>query len=60
VTDALCRALAALQAREALRLFLRGLPMGAGFDVIRFGSTHTALFGAARPYDDDSLDAANK
>jgi hypothetical protein len=34
--------------------------LGAGFDVIRFGTTHAALFGAARAYDDDSLDAANK
>ena len=48
------------QAKEALKLFLRGLPPCATFDVIGFGSTHKPLFGSPRQYDDDSLDAATR
>lgn len=38
------------QARQALRLCVRALHEGDRFDVIRFGSTHQALWGRARAY----------
>jgi len=46
------------QARAALRLCVRALDEGDRFDLIRFGSTHQALWGRARAYGEASLSQA--
>ncbi len=46
------------EARRALELCVRALDQRDRFDIVRFGSTYTSLFGAARAYDQKSLDAA--
>ncbi len=46
------------EARRALELCVRALGAGDTFEIIRFGSSWQATFGAARPYDQASLDEA--
>jgi Ca-activated chloride channel homolog len=46
------------QARAALGLCLRALEEGDRFDIITFGSTHSALFGGPRAYDEASAACA--
>ncbi len=46
------------EARRALELCVRALDQRDRFDIVRFGSTHTSLFGHARAYDQQALDAA--
>ncbi|MBK8229179.1 MAG: VWA domain-containing protein [Candidatus Eisenbacteria bacterium] len=47
-----------LEARKALLLCLQSLESGDRFEIIQFGSTHEALFGGLRDYDDRSLKKA--
>ena len=44
------------QARQALQLCVRALDEGDRFDVVRFGSTHQALWGRSRAYGPSSLE----
>lgn len=46
------------EARRALELCVRALDPRDTFDIVRFGSTHEALFGAARALDAASFEAA--
>ena len=46
------------QARQALQLCVRALDEGDRFDVVRFGSTHQALWGRSRAYGPTSLEQA--
>lgn len=46
------------RARECLQLFIRSLPPGSFFDIIRFGSEFASLFRAPAPYDDRHVSEA--
>jgi len=46
------------EARRALQLCLRSLQEGDRFDIVSFGSRHESMFGACRPYSQQSLDEA--
>lgn len=43
------------QARESLQLFLRSLPYGCYFDIIRFGTTFESVFDKLVEYNDTNL-----
>lgn len=47
------------QARRALALCIRTLRAGDRFDIVRFGSSYQALWGAARDFDEASLREAS-
>ena len=47
-------------AREALLLFLKGIPTGCRFNVIGFGSSYKCLFKKSVAYDQKSLDKATQ
>ncbi len=40
------------QAKLALLIFLKSLPVGSYFNVISFGSSFTQLFETSQPYED--------
>ena len=42
-----------VEARNALQLALRTLRPGCFFNIVGFGSSHSALFPESRPYDDE-------
>ena len=42
-------------AREALLLFLKSLPVGCYFDIISFGSSFNSFFGKSEKYSDTNL-----
>jgi Ca-activated chloride channel family protein len=44
-----------VEAKRALALCLKALQAGDRFDIVRFGSSHRALFGRPRPYGAESL-----
>jgi Ca-activated chloride channel family protein len=46
------------EARRALELCVRALDTRDRFDIVRFGSTHEALFGEARPFGEATLEQA--
>lgn len=48
------------EVRRALQLCLRSLQEGDRFDIVGFGPSHASLFGASRPYDQQSLDEASR
>jgi von Willebrand factor A domain-containing protein 5 len=43
------------QMKQALQLFLRSVPLGSYFNIVKFGGAHEALFAASRAYSDGSL-----
>jgi hypothetical protein len=43
------------RARECLQLFIRSLPAGSLFEIVRFGSSFERLFGAPAPYDESHV-----
>jgi hypothetical protein len=45
-------------ARECMKIFIRSIPPGSFFNVIRFGSTSVNLFETCVPYDDESAASA--
>ena len=45
-------------ARDTLILFLKSIPPGCYFNIIRFGSQYTPLFESSVPYDQANLDRA--
>ena len=47
------------EARNALQLALRTLRPGCFFNIVGFGSSHSALFPESRPYDDETFAAAS-
>ncbi|WQF79263.1 Putative von Willebrand factor, type A, VIT domain, von Willebrand factor A-like domain superfamily [Colletotrichum destructivum] len=44
--------------RDALRVFLKSLPVGAMFNICSFGSEHSFLFDKSVTYDQNTLEAA--
>lgn len=46
------------QAKRALELCVRALSPGDTFNIVRFGSSHTALWSQSRTYDESSLQQA--
>ncbi|KNC53592.1 von Willebrand factor A domain containing 5A [Thecamonas trahens ATCC 50062] len=46
------------QAKNALQLFLRSIPMGSKFNIVSFGSRYEKLFASAVEYNDRSLTRA--
>jgi hypothetical protein len=46
--------------KEALRIFLKSLPVGVKFNICSFGSNYDFLWPKSRTYDQDSLAAASK
>jgi von Willebrand factor A domain-containing protein 5 len=48
------------QARSALTLFLRSLPVDCHFNIIGFGSRFASLFPNSRAYDDSAVRAADQ
>ncbi|KAK6212136.1 von willebrand domain containing protein [Colletotrichum tabaci] len=44
--------------RDALRVFLKSLPVGAMFNICSFGSGHSFLFDKSVTYDQNTLEAA--
>ena len=46
-------------AKQALKLFLHSLPIGAKFNIVSFGSDFSLLFPESREYSDESLEEAN-
>src|SRR6185312_13114734 len=47
-----------MKARQTLELILRSLPSNCFFNVISFGSSHSALFGKSVPYSETSYNTA--
>lgn len=48
------------QARDALLLFLRSLPVSCTFNIIGFGSRYQSLFDGPVPYNDKNLEEASR
>ncbi|WYZ38284.1 hypothetical protein EsH8_III_000198 [Colletotrichum jinshuiense] len=46
--------------REALKVFMKSLPVGAMFNICSFGSRHSFLFTKSKTYDQDTLQSAMK
>ena len=43
-------------AKEALKLFIRSLPIGSKFNVYSFGSDFSALFSAPVDYNEENVE----
>jgi len=43
---------------EALKVFLKSLPLGCKFNFVGFGSDHKALFETSRSYTESSVETA--
>ncbi|KAJ3278701.1 hypothetical protein HK104_002099 [Borealophlyctis nickersoniae] len=48
------------QAKQALQLFLKSIPVGHYFDIVSFGSRYTRLFGTSAEYTASTLAAAEQ
>jgi Ca-activated chloride channel family protein len=46
------------EAKRAQEICLKGLPMGARFNIVRFGSTHESLFKGPEAYGEKNLEKA--
>lgn len=43
---------------QALKVYLKSLPLSVKFNICSFGSSHSFLFGKSKPYDESSLQEA--
>jgi len=46
------------QARRAIQIFLRSLPVGCRFNIVRFGGSFKSIWASSAPYNEENLTAA--